>query len=46
MNDGRGLDVERSRRVLEYLVKVWRRPIKLATVNGDDQAFEMSIAPA
>jgi stage V sporulation protein R len=45
VNDGRGLDVERSRRVLEYLVKVWRRPIKLATVNGDDQAFEMSIAP-
>jgi stage V sporulation protein R len=45
VTDGRGLDVERSRRVLEYLVKVWRRPIKLATVNGDGKGFEISIAP-
>jgi stage V sporulation protein R len=46
LTDGRGLDVERSRRVLEYLVKVWRRPIKLATVNGDGEALEISTAPA
>jgi stage V sporulation protein R len=46
LTDGRGLDVERSRRVLEYLVKVWRRPIKLATVNGDGEAIEISTAPA
>jgi stage V sporulation protein R len=45
LTDGRGLDVERSRRVLEYLVKVWRRPIELATVDGDGKAFEISIAP-
>jgi stage V sporulation protein R len=45
LNDGRGLDVERSRRVLEYLVKVWRRPIKLGTVNADGGALEISAAP-
>src|SRR6201987_3957356 len=27
--DGRGLDLERSRRVLDYLHKVWRRPLVL-----------------
>ena len=44
--DGRGLDVERSRRVLDYLVKVWRRPIKLATVNAEEREIEISTAPA
>jgi stage V sporulation protein R len=44
--DGRGLDVERSRRVLDYLVKVWRRPIKLSTVNAEGRGFEISVAPA
>src|ERR1700685_4610589 len=31
--DGRGLDLERSRKVLDYLQRVWRRPIILTTVN-------------
>jgi stage V sporulation protein R len=44
--DGRGLDVERSRRVLDYLVRVWRRPIKLATVNADGAGLEISVVPA
>jgi stage V sporulation protein R len=43
--DGRGLDVTRSRRVLDYLVQLWRRPIRLTTVDGDGGALEMSIAP-
>jgi stage V sporulation protein R len=43
--DGRGLDINRSRRVLEYLVKVWRRPIRLATVNGDGKPLEVTVAP-
>jgi stage V sporulation protein R len=44
--DGRGLDADRSQRVLDYLVKVWRRPIKLSTVNAQGGAFELSAAPA
>ena len=31
--DGRGLDLERSRSVLDYVQRVWRRPIVLTTVN-------------
>src|SRR5262249_55994285 len=31
--DGRGLDLERSRRVLDYVHRVWRRPIVLPPVN-------------
>ena len=46
VTDGRGLDAERSSRVLDYLVKVWRRPITLATVNAEGGAFEISAAPA
>ena len=44
--DGRGLDIERSRRVLDYLVKVWRRPVKLLTVDADGDAFQISAEPA
>jgi stage V sporulation protein R len=44
--DGRGLDAERASRVLDYLVKLWRRPIVLATVNGEGSAFEISARPA
>jgi stage V sporulation protein R len=45
VSDGRGLDAERASRVLDYLVKVWRRPIRLATVNGDGGAFEITATP-
>jgi len=31
--DGRGLDVDRAERVLEYVYRVWRRPVTLATVD-------------
>jgi stage V sporulation protein R len=44
--DGRGLDAERASRVLDYLVKLWRRPIVLTTVNGEGAAFEISARPA
>jgi stage V sporulation protein R len=33
--DGRGLDVERAERVLDYLHTVWRRPVRLETVDGE-----------
>ncbi|MCS6946448.1 MAG: SpoVR family protein, partial [Steroidobacteraceae bacterium] len=42
--DGRGLDVERARHVVEYLRKVWRRPVRLQTVDGDGR--ETTIAAA
>jgi stage V sporulation protein R len=33
--DGRGLDLGRAERVLGYLHTVWRRPVRLETVDGD-----------
>jgi stage V sporulation protein R len=36
--DGRGLDVERAERVLDYIHKVWRRPIALETVDAEGRA--------
>ncbi len=34
-NDGRGLDVKRAERVLDYIARVWRRPVTLNTI-GDN----------
>jgi len=31
--DGRGLDLKRAERVLEYIARVWRRPVTLNTVG-------------
>ena len=42
--DGSGLDIERSKRVLEYVHRVWRRPVKLSTVNGDGTEHSLSRA--
>ena len=39
--DGRGLDLERSRRVLEYVHKVWRRPVVLHTVDQQGSGLEI-----
>jgi stage V sporulation protein R len=33
--DGRGLDLVRADRVLEYLHRVWRRPVRLETIDQD-----------
>jgi stage V sporulation protein R len=37
--DGRGLDLERTKRVLEYIHRIWKRPVKLYTLNarGDEE---------
>jgi stage V sporulation protein R len=43
--DGRGLDLERARRVLEYVARVWRRPVTIMTVNSDGNPMEVSVAP-
>jgi stage V sporulation protein R len=32
--DGRGLDLARAERVLDYVHRVWRRPVKLETVDA------------
>jgi stage V sporulation protein R len=41
-NDGRGLDVTRAKRVLEYVNRVWRRPTKLVTVNERAESVEVT----
>jgi stage V sporulation protein R len=42
--DGRGIDVERGKKVLEYVEKVWRRPVILHTIDSHGTA--MDLAPA
>ncbi|MGE5131197.1 MAG: SpoVR family protein [Sphingomonadaceae bacterium] len=37
-SDGRGLDLERAKRVLDYVARVWRRPVRLHTVDGDGES--------
>jgi stage V sporulation protein R len=44
--DGRGLDADRSRKVLEYVKRVWRRPVLLKTVDAASQPVELSAAAA
>jgi stage V sporulation protein R len=44
--DGRGLDVERTRKVLQYVKSVWRRPVLLKTLDAASQAVEVSADPA
>ncbi|MDN5938107.1 MAG: SpoVR family protein [Salinisphaera sp.] len=41
--DGRGLDVDRARKVLAYVVRVWRRPVRLHTVDagGKEEVLEV-----
>jgi stage V sporulation protein R len=39
--DGRGLDLERSRKVLEYVHRVWRRPVTLSTVDQQGSTLEI-----
>jgi len=41
VTDGRGLDPERSRKVLEYVHRVWRRPVVLSTVDGQGSGLEL-----
>jgi stage V sporulation protein R len=41
-SDGRGLDVARARRVLEYTRRVWRRPVHLHTVNERGEKVELA----
>jgi stage V sporulation protein R len=40
--DGRGLDQNRARRVLEYTRRMWRRPVRLVTVNDRGEPVELA----
>jgi stage V sporulation protein R len=42
--DGRGLDVDRSQKVLQYVQSVWRRPVLLHTVDHTGDAVELTAA--
>ncbi len=41
-SDGRGLDVARAKRVLEYVRRVWRRPVLLATADARGERAELT----
>jgi stage V sporulation protein R len=43
-NDGRGLDPEASTRVLEYLHRIWRRPVRLKTVDSRGMETELGVS--
>ena len=43
-SDGRGLDVQRANEVLNYVARVWRRPVTLQTVDGRGQPRALQAA--
>lgn len=45
-NDGRGLDIPRAERVLDYISRVWRRPVSLQTVGSSGNPRVVSSKPA
>jgi len=44
--DGRGLDPDRARKVIEYVHRVWRRPVLLRTVDAAARPIELASEPA
>lgn len=44
--DGRGLDIPRAERVLDYISRIWRRPVSLQTVGGSGHPRVVSSKPA
>jgi len=45
-DDGRGLDAERARHVLDYVQQVWRRPVRLITVDGRGEETSLTATVA
>ena len=41
--DGRGLDIERSRKVLEYVRRIWRRTVVMHTVDHDGAPHRLAV---
>ena len=46
LGERRGLDPERGRKVLEYVARVWRRPVTLTTVDNDNRSVELAVSTA
>ncbi|HMM09993.1 MAG TPA: hypothetical protein PKA35_12880, partial [Paracoccus solventivorans] len=44
--DGRGLDAERARHVLDYIEQVWHRPVRLITVDGRGEETSLTTRAA
>ena len=44
--DGRGLDPDKGRKVLEYIARVWRRPVTVTTVDSDNRSVEIAVTPS
>jgi stage V sporulation protein R len=44
VTDGRGLDAERGKKVLQYIERVWRRPVIMHTVDQEGKATELRVA--
>ena len=44
--DGRGLDPERARNVLDYVRRVWRRPVLIKTVDAASRSVEIAAETA
>ncbi len=42
--DGRGLDLARAEKVLDYIARVWRRPVSLQTVGTSGNPRVLSSA--
>ena len=43
--DGRGLDTLRAEKVIEYIHRVWRRPVSLYTVDASGRTLELRSDP-
>ncbi len=41
--DGRGLDVERGKKVLQYIHRVWRRPVIMHTIDDKGAQLELRV---
>ena len=44
-SDGRGLDLPRAERVLDYVIRLWRRPVTLHTVDDRGNKRELTKRP-
>ncbi len=45
-NDGRGLDLRRTEKVLDYVQSVWRRPVELDTIDASGATRTLTAAGA
>ena len=44
--DGRGLDMELAEQVMQYVARIWRRPVTLKTVDARGVARTVSVSPS